>query len=235
MRSPTAVGETGHIASWGRVLLIDDEIRILNFVSRALRSEGLEVDTSADGSLGLEMAVSRRYDVIVLDLLMPGMDGSVVLRRIMERRADQPVIVLSALGDPDSKVGCLNLGADDYLTKPFSLDELVARIRARLRAGTRTTFVRLAAGRLTLDVIRRQADAGFGPVSLAEREFLLLQELMKHAGRIASKERLLNAVWGYDFDPGTNVVDVYVRRLRAKLGPDVIHTVRGEGYRVDGS
>src|SRR5439155_14384906 len=170
MRSPAAMGEQSQIASSGRILLIDDEVRILNFVSRALRSEGFEVDTAAQGVRGVEMAVSRRYDVIVLDLLMPEMDGSAVLGRIMEHRADQAVIVLSALGDPDSKVGCLDLGADDYLTKPFSLDELIARIRARLRAGTRTAVVRLTAGRLTLDVIRRQAEAGSGPVSLAERE-----------------------------------------------------------------
>jgi len=226
------MGEQSQIASSGRILLIDDEVRILNFVSRALRSEGFEVDTAAQGVRGVEMAVSRRYDVIVLDLLMPEMDGSAVLGRIMEHRADQAVIVLSALGDPDSKVGCLDLGADDYLTKPFSLDELIARIRARLRAGTRKT-VRLTAGILTLDVIRREAEAGSGPVPLAAREFLLLQELMKQAGRTVSKERLLNTVWGYHFDPGTNVVDVYVRRLRAKLGSELIQTVRGKGYRVD--
>ena len=235
MRSPTFVGETGQATTVGRVLLIDDERRILDFVSRALRSEHLEVDTAADGALGLQMALSGRYDVVVLDLLMPGMDGNSVLRGIMERRRDQPIIVLSALSDPDSKVDCLDLGADDYLTKPFSLDELIARIRARLRAAARTPPTRLTTGRVTLDVIRREADVGLGPVLLAEREFLLLQELMKHTGQTVSKERLLNSVWGYDFDPGTNVVDVYVRRLRAKLGPDLIQTVRGEGYRINGS
>jgi two-component system copper resistance phosphate regulon response regulator CusR len=235
MRSPAALGETSQIASSGRVLLIDDEVRILNFVSRALRSEGFVVDTAADGTLGLEMAISRRYEVIVLDLLMPGMDGRTVLRRIIERRADQPVIVLSALGDPDSKVGCLDLGADDYLTKPFSLDELIARIRARIRAAARTTPTRMTAGGLVLDVIRRAVDTGYGEVPLAEREFLLLQEFMKNAGRTVSKERLLSAVWGYHFDPGTNVVDVYVRRLRTKLGAELIQTVRGEGYRLDAS
>ena len=235
MRSPAAVWETGQVPSSGRVLLIDDEVRILNFVSRALRSEGFEADTAADGELGLEMAISRRYDVIVLDLLMPGIDGSTVLRRIMERRADQPVIVLSALGDPDSKVGCLDLGADDYLTKPFSLDELIARIKARVRAAARTTSTRMTAGRVVLDVVRRAVDTGRGAIPLAEREFLLLQEFMRNAGRTVSKERLLNAVWGYHFDPGTNVVDVYVRRLRTKLGAELIQTVRGEGYRLDAS
>jgi DNA-binding response OmpR family regulator len=233
MRSPAAAPETTELSAVGRILLIDDERRILDFVSRALRLEGLEVDTADDGARGLELALSGRYDVVVLDLLMPGIDGTAVLRRIMERRPDQPIIVLSALGDPDSKVGCLDLGADDYLTKPFSLDELTARIRARLRAASRVAPARITTGRLTLNLIRREADAGSGPVLLAEREFLLLLELMRHAGTTVSKERLLNSVWGYQFDPGTNVVDVYVRRLRAKLGSDPIQTIRGEGYRID--
>ena len=222
------------ISSPPRILMIDDEPRILDFVSRGLRSEGFDVDIAPGGAEGLEMAMSDRYDVIILDLLMPGLDGTSVLRDLVDRRPDQPVIILSALGDPDSKVDCLDLGADDYLTKPFVLDELIARIRARLRAVSRQIPKRVA-GRLTLDVIRREADAGSGPVALAEREFVLLQELMRNAGRTVSKERLLSSVWGYHFDPGTNVVDVYVRRLRAKLGSDLIQTVRGEGYRFDAS
>jgi two-component system copper resistance phosphate regulon response regulator CusR len=219
--------------SGSRVLLIDDEERILNFVARGLRSEGLVVDVAPDGDEGLRRALAAQYDLVILDLLMPGFDGMSVLRGILERKPDQSVMVLSALADTTSKVRSLELGAEDYLAKPFSLDELLARVRARLRTRVRSNQTRLAARHLSLDVIRREADAGLGPVPLAEREFLVLQELMMCAGRIVSKEHLLSKVWGYYFEPGSNVVDVYVRRLRAKLGPDAILTVRGEGYRID--
>jgi len=218
-----------------RILVIDDEQRILNFVSRGLRREGFAVDVAAEGDEGLRLATSEPYDLIILDLLMPGMDGKAVLRGILARRPQQPVMVLSALGDTSSKVDCLELGAEDYLAKPFSFDELLARIHARLRAATKALSVRITAGRLTLDLLRRVADSGAGPVLLPEREFLLLQELMRNAGQTISKERLLSSVWGYHFDPGSNVVDVYVRRLRAKLGADALITVRGQGYRVDGN
>jgi len=233
MTSEPVAGETMELGSVGRILLIDDERRILNFVSRGLRSEGFEVDVAETGLEGLKRAVSERYDLIVLDLLMPEVDGTTVLHGIMLRKPDQAVIVLSALGDSESKVRCLELGADDYLAKPFSFEELLARVRARLRAAARSPSTRLSTGRLTLDVIRRQVDSGAGPVALADREFLLLQELMRNAGRTVSKERLLSSVWGYHFDPETNVVDVYVRRLRAKLGAETIQTARGEGYRID--
>ncbi|HEY1332474.1 MAG TPA: response regulator transcription factor [Actinomycetota bacterium] len=215
-----------------RVLVIDDERRILNFVSRGLRAEGYEVDVADDGQAGLAAALARPYDLVILDLLMPGMDGREVIRRLMERRPRQTVIVLSCLTDTESKVDSLELGADDYLAKPFSFDELLARVRARLR-GARRPPAQMNVGALTLDPVRRVADAGSGPVPLAEREFLLLQELMRSPGQILSKERLLSAVWGYHFDPASNVVDVYVGRLRAKLGTQTIATHRGKGYCVD--
>jgi len=176
--------------------------------------------------------VRRSYDLIVLDLLMPGLPGIDVLRRLVEHKPGQPVIILSALTDTSSKVNSLELGAEDYLAKPFSFEELLARVRARLRgARSRPTILTIAG--LELDLFSRQAEGDFGRVRLAEREFLLLRQLMRCAGETVTKEQILAEVWGYHFDPGSNVVDVYVRRLRAKLGGKVIKTVRGEGYRVD--
>jgi two-component system copper resistance phosphate regulon response regulator CusR len=231
----SAHGSVPEPAPAGRVLLIDDEPRILNFVRRGLEAEGLQVDATRDGQEGLDLALSRGYDLVILDLVMPGLDGHAVLRRVVDRKPSQPVLILSALNDTASKVGTLELGAEDYISKPFSLEELLARVRARLRSARRASPARLQAGRISLDLIGRRADAGAGPVPLAEREFLLLGELMRHAGSTVSKERLLSSVWGYHFDPGSNVVDVYVRRLRAKLGADVIATERGVGYRIDAS
>ncbi len=216
-----------------RVLMVDDEPRIVNFVSRALSAEGFGVDGAHDGVRGLELARTGRYELVVLDLLLPGLDGISVLREIMESRPEQRVLVLSALSDVDSKVRCLELGASDYLPKPFAVAELVARIRARLRqpaSAPADRFFRV--GALTLDLLRRRADAGRGPVGLSEREFLLLQQLMRARGEVCTRGRLLSDVWGYSFDPGSNVVDVYVGRLRSKLGPDLIETVRNVGYRI---
>ncbi|MEO8292930.1 MAG: response regulator transcription factor [Actinomycetota bacterium] len=221
------------LAPIGRILVIDDEQRILNFVRRGLEAEGMAVDCASDGEEGLRLAFANPYDLVVLDLVMPGLDGHVVLRAILERKPSQPVLILSALNDTASKVSCLERGAEDYISKPFSFEELLARVRARLRITARSAQTRLSAGSLTLDLIRRQADPGSGPIPLAQREFLLLSELVRNAGHTVSKERLLASVWGYHFDPRSNVVDVYVRRLRAKLGSGTIVTVRGVGYRID--
>jgi len=216
-----------------RILLVDDEERIVNFVRRGLQAEGMAVDSARDGEEGLELALSRSYDLVILDLVMPGIDGHAVLERLLQRKPSQPVLVLSALNDIASKVRSLERGADDYLSKPFSLEELLARVRARLRSASRSEPTTLEAGAISLDMIRREADAGAGSAQLSEREFLLLAELVRNAGHVMSKERLLSSVWGYHFDSGSNVVDVYVRRVRAKLGRDVITTVRGVGYMVD--
>ena len=230
---PAGVGFRDQAMSEGRILLIDDEQRILNFVRRGLEAEGMTVDPAPDGMEGLRLALSRSYDLIILDLVMPGLDGHAVLQRILEQKPTQAVLVLSALSDLASKVSSLELGAEDYISKPFSLEELLARVHARLRSASRSGPTRLSGGSVSLDMIHREADAGSGPVPLSEREFLLMVELVRNAGHTMSKERLLSSVWGYHFDPGSNVVDVYVRRVRAKLGPEAITTVRGVGYRVD--
>ena len=224
--------ERAGATSLARILVVDDEQRILRFVVRGLQAEGYEVDSADSGTEGLRKALNGQYDLVILDLLMPGLDGASVLHRLVAQRPRQAVIVLSCLTATATKVRCLEAGAEDYLAKPFSLDELLARVRARLRAAAGRAATRLVAGPLRLDLIRREADSGSGPVPLAEREFLLLRELMVHTGTTVSKQRLLSAVWEYHFDPGSNVVDVYVRRLRAKLGADTIRTMRGVGYRI---
>jgi two-component system copper resistance phosphate regulon response regulator CusR len=232
---PRAEEITPRTARAARILLIDDEPRVLRFVSRGLRAEGYTVDLAENGTDGLHMALTGVYDLIILDLLMPGLDGPTVLGRIVRQLPSQQVIIVSCLTETATKVRCLEAGAGDYLAKPFSLDELLARVRTHLRVLARSrTVTTLEVGRLKLDLVRREADSGSGPVPLAEREFLLLCELMRHAGQTVSKERLLSSVWQYHFDSGSNVVDVYVARLRAKLGAGAISTVRGKGYQIDG-
>lgn len=216
-----------------RVLIVEDEERIASFVSRGLTSEGFSVDTANDGIRGLEMARRGGYDLVVLDLLLPSLNGVSVLRSIMQDQPDQPVLVLSALSAVRAKVRCLELGATDYLAKPFELAELLARVRARMRqpaAGPADRVIQ--AGPITLDLTRRAADVGDGPIALTTREFHLLRYLMHKGGAVCTREELLAEIWGYSFDPGTNVVDVYVRRLRSKLRGDVIETVRSVGYRL---
>ncbi len=215
-----------------RILLVDDEPRIRDFIGRALTAAGITVEFAATGREGLELTTMNDYDLVILDLVMPDLDGRLVLERLMKIRPDQPVLVLSCLADVSSKVDCLDLGAQDYLTKPFSLAELLARVRARLRAEGHQSGEVLRVGELALDTVRLQADCGHGTVSLTRLEFLLLRELMEHAGHSVPKGQLLSSVWGYAFDPGSNVVDVCVRRLRRKLGFELIKTVRGEGYRL---
>jgi two-component system, OmpR family, copper resistance phosphate regulon response regulator CusR len=215
-----------------RVLIVDDEERIRLVLARILRARGIAADAVADGANAVARTVSGSYDLVILDLLMPGQDGFSALREIMRQRPDQAVLVLSCLSDPESKMASLGLGADDYVPKPFHVGELVARVQARLRAAARPGPPLLSCGRLTLDLLHRQADAGAGPVPLTSREFQLLWELMHHPGAVVSKDDLLDHVWGGATDSVSNVVDVYVRRLRSRLGADVITTVRGEGYCV---
>jgi two-component system OmpR family response regulator len=214
-----------------RILLVDDEPTILSFVARILRGHGFTVDCAVDGAQALAMARAGGYELIVLDLVMPGVDGITTLKSIMAVRPEQAVMVLSALGDTDSKVLALELGAGDYLTKPFALAELLARVRTRLRQSVPKRSERfLRVGEVTLDLQRHSADAGNGQVMLSGREFELLHHLMRRAGEVCSREQLLAEVWDTQFDPGTNVIDVYIRRLRTKLGGDHIETLRSVGY-----
>jgi len=215
-----------------RILLVDDEPKIQGFIARALSAAGYEIDCASDGKEALRLAGLGEYGLVILDLIMPNMDGRSVLAALMRGRPEQPVLVLSCLDDVTTKVSCLDLGAHDYLTKPFSLEELLARVRVQLRAEAHQAGEVLRAGELVLDVGRLQADIGAGPVALTRLEFLLLRELMEHAGQSVRKDQLLASIWGYDFDPGSNVVDVCVRRLRSKLGFDLIKTVRGAGYQL---
>jgi two-component system OmpR family response regulator len=257
----------------GRILIVDDEPKIRSFIGRALAAAGYATEFADSGAEGLRRALATRYDLVILDLVMPDLDGRQVLGQLLATRPDQAVIVLSCVADVAAKVDCLERGAQDYLTKPFSLAELLARVRVRLRVEAHAHPVPQArgaahpvsgphdavepsgtgaeaapggpraasayahpevirAGDVTLDVGRLVADIGQGPVPLTRLEFLLLRELAEHVGQSVPKGKLLATVWGYDFDPGSNVVDVCVRRLRSKLGFDLIKTVRGEGYQL---
>jgi DNA-binding response OmpR family regulator len=216
-----------------RILVIDDEQRIAAFVSRALRAHGLATETVRNGEDALAAIRSGRFALVVLDLKLPGVEGVDVLRVARDFERPPRVIILSALSDVATKVRCLESGASDFLAKPFALPELVARVRARLREpGLGGSMPVLHAGGIVLDTERRTADAGHGPVELTAREFALLTHLLRKAGETCTREELLDGVWSCAHDPGTNVVDVCVRRLRAKLGPGRIHTVRHAGYRV---
>lgn len=217
-----------------RMLVVEDEARIGAFLARAFEAEGFTVDVVGDGLQGLTRGLTADYDLVILDLLLPGLDGLEVLARLQQQRPQLPVLIVSARGDLATKLRGFELGAVDYLAKPFSLEELIARTRVQVRRargdGGATT---LQVGRLVLDIPRRRARIGDTSVDLHDREFRLLHFLMLHAGEVVSRQRLLSEVWGFDFDPRSNVVDVCVRRLRRQLGPDApIETVRNAGYRA---
>jgi len=220
------------------ILLIEDESRVADFVRRGLASEGWIVDQACDGESGLEYAQSGSYDVIVLDLMLPGIQGQDVCRKLRARAYKGPILILSALDSAEEKVEGLNIGADDYLPKPFDFDELIARIQALHR---RATGYAVDAGEPTLSVggIRfdrrsMQATISGRPIALSKKERDLLVLFMSNLGRVLSRERILNSVWGVNADPMTNVVDVYVGRIRRKLGKegDRLVTLRNVGYRM---
>ena len=217
-----------------RILVIEDEPRILGFLARGLEAEGFAVDGARNGREGLKRAQRDPYDLVLLDLLLPGLDGLSVLHELSQTRPDLPVVIVSARSDLPTKLRGFGLGAADYLSKPFSFDELMARIRVQLRrAGQGGDGHVLRVGALVLDLARREARLGTVTAQLSDREFRVLHHLLEHPGEVISRERLLSEVWGYHFDPGSNVVDVCIRRLRKKLGAAApIETVRHAGYRV---
>lgn len=211
--------------------MIEDDPGVADVLVRTLEACGFDLAVAERGVPGLELARTGDFALIVLDLLLPDLDGISVLERLMSARSEQAVIVVSALSNVDAKVQCLDLGAADYLAKPFALEEFVARVRARVRLGHVAPTDRcLHDGALTLDLQRRLALIDGKAIPLSSREFFLLEHLMRHKGEVCSRKDLLEVVWGYTFDPGTNVVDVYVRRLRQKLGSSQIETVRNVGY-----
>jgi DNA-binding response OmpR family regulator len=217
-----------------RILIVEDEPRIRAFLASAFEAEGFAVDVVDDGENGLARALNGSYVLVILDLLLPGRDGFDVLRELHALRSELPVLILSARGDLSTKLRGFELGAVDYVAKPFSLDELLARARVHTRRAQVTDDgVKLHVGDLELDLARRQARVGSTVADLSDREFHVLHFLMRHVGEVISRERLLAEVWGYDFDPRSNVVDVCVRRLRRRLGPGTpIETVRNAGYRA---
>jgi DNA-binding response OmpR family regulator len=218
------------------VLLIEDEPGIVDFIRRGLQAEGFAVEAAPDGEQGERLALRGGYDAIVLDLMLPGRDGLEVLASVRRATPNVPVIVLTARGGIDDRVHGLEAGAVDYLVKPFSLAELVARVRAHLRIIAEASSSTLRAEDIEIDLLSRRVQRGGVPVQLSATEFDLLTYLLRHHGQAVSREELLSSVWGYQHDPATNVVDVYVGYLRRKLGrsgePAPIHTVRSVGYRL---
>jgi DNA-binding response OmpR family regulator len=218
----------------GRILIAEDEQRIASFVEKGLRANGFSTSIVADGDNALSWAVTGDFDLVVLDLGLPGRDGFAVLRAMREAKVTTPVIILTARDSVHDTVAGLEGGADDYMTKPFRFEELLARVRLRLRPTDRAPEVTvLRAGDLSLDLRTRRAQLpGAITVDLTAREFALLELFLRHPSQVLTREQMLSHVWGYDFDPGSNVVDVYVRALRRKIGNDRITTVRGMGYRL---
>lgn len=215
------------------ILIAEDEDRIAAFVEKGLKSAGYATRIAGTGPEALDLALSEEFDLLVLDIGLPGMDGFEVLSSLRGQGSTMPVIVLTARGGGADTVAGLEGGADDYMAKPFRFDELLARIRLRMQTTqAKVADDALAHRGLELDVRTRRARVDGTEIDLSGREFMLAEELLRHAGQVLSREQLLSRVWGYDFDPGSNVVDVYVRYLRNKIGSDRIETVRGMGYRM---
>jgi DNA-binding response OmpR family regulator len=218
------------------ILLVEDEPGIVDFLDRGLRADGFAVETAGDGEEGERRALCESFDMVVLDLMLPGRGGMEVLASLRAAKPDLPVIVLTARGDVEDRVAGLDAGAVDYLVKPFSLAELLARVRAQLRVATQTSTTTLTVGDIEANLLSRKVTRAGTVVALSTTEFELLVYMMRHRGQVLTREQILSIVWGYQHDPATNVVDVYIGYLRRKLGrpdaPAPIHTVRRVGYRL---
>ncbi len=218
-----------------RILVVEDDAKIASFIVKGLKQSGFAVDHAADGEEGLRLARAHGYDVTVLDIMLPKLDGLSVLRRIREEGGRSPVIILSALASVDDRIKGLQAGGDDYLTKPFAFSELLARVQALIRRATQTTEpTKVAVGDLSLDLVTREVIRDGKKLELQAKEFALLEYLMRHPGRVLTKTLILERIYDYNFDPQTNVVDVLVHRLRSKVDKEfpvkLIHTIRGVGY-----
>ena len=220
-----------------RVLVIEDEEAIVRYLERGLREEGHQVESASTGEDGIDLALSEDVDLVIIDIGLPGVDGHSVLSAIRNRKPELPAVMLTARDDVTSKVRALDAGADDYVVKPFSFVELAARMRAAMRRGDQRRASAVEAGDLKIDFLERRAWRGDRQIDLSNREFTLLAHFMQHPRQVLTRTQLLEAVWDYDYDPGSNVVDVYVRYLRRKVDepgqPSVIQSLRGVGYRFE--
>ncbi|MDQ8182952.1 response regulator transcription factor [Pelagicoccus sp. SDUM812005] len=217
-----------------KVLVVEDDEKLSGFIQKGLEAEGFVVDLCRDGDDGYALATTREYDAMVLDIMLPGRDGLSILRNLRERDIGTPVIVLTARGSLNERLDGLKLGADDYMMKPFYVEELVARLHVVTRRATGSGKSILSNGEVSLNLVTREVRIGEEAIELTAREFALLSYLMRSPGRVFSRAQICEHVWNYHFDPGTNIVDVYIQKLRKKLAGDgeIIETVRGVGYRI---